>query len=96
MSAIISPCGQYLYLLKRHAESMSPMKTTPLFVMLNPTTADPTLDDLTIRRCRGFAKLWDGNGLTVANCTRYARLLQPRYGRILTQSAQTMTTICGT
>ncbi|EUC12111.1 DUF1643 domain-containing protein [Paraburkholderia hospita] len=67
MSAIISPCGQYRYLLKRHAESMSPMKTTPLFVMLNPTTADPTLDDLTIRRCRGFAKLWDGNGLTVAN-----------------------------
>ncbi|MEX3934464.1 DUF1643 domain-containing protein [Paraburkholderia phymatum] len=26
-----------------------------------------TLDDPTIRRCRGFAKLWDCNGLAVAN-----------------------------
>jgi len=67
MSAIISPCGTYRYLLKRQAESMSPMKSTALFVMLNPSTADSMLDDPTIRRCRGFAKLWDCNGLAVAN-----------------------------
>lgn len=67
MSAIISPCGSYRYLLKRPADSMSPMKSTALFVMLNPSTADATVDDPTIRRCRGFAKLWDCNGISVAN-----------------------------
>ena len=67
MSAIISPCGAYRYLLKRQAESMAPMKSTALFIMLNPSIADATLDDPTVRRCRGFAKLWDCNGLAVAN-----------------------------
>ncbi|MPW17921.1 DUF1643 domain-containing protein [Paraburkholderia sp. CNPSo 3157] len=67
MTAVISPCGTYRYLLTRAAESMAPMRSTALFVMLNPSTADATLDDPTIRRCRGFAKLWDCNGLAVAN-----------------------------
>src|SRR5258705_6115374 len=67
MSAIISPCGTYRYLLTRQAESMWPMKPTALFVMLNPSIAGSTLDDPTIRRCRGFAKLWDRNDLAVAN-----------------------------
>ncbi|MCA8326237.1 DUF1643 domain-containing protein [Burkholderia cepacia] len=67
MSAIISPCGQYRYLLSRPADSMSPMKSTALFLMLNPSTADASLDDPTIRRCRGFAKTWDCNGISVAN-----------------------------
>ncbi|SIT44000.1 conserved hypothetical protein [Paraburkholderia piptadeniae] len=35
--------------------------------MLNPSTADATLDDPTIRRCHGFAKLWACNGPAVAN-----------------------------
>ncbi|SIT38591.1 conserved hypothetical protein [Paraburkholderia piptadeniae] len=64
---ILSDCYTYRYLLTRPAESMHPMKSTALFVMLNPSTADGTLDDPTIRRCRGFAKLWDCNGLAVVN-----------------------------
>jgi hypothetical protein len=67
MTAVISPGDTYRYLLKRTAESMAPMRSTALFVMLNPSTADAQLDDPTIRRCRGFAKLWDCNGLAVAN-----------------------------
>ena len=67
MNAVISPCGAYRYRLTRAAESLSPGKSTALFVMLNPSTADAQLDDPTIRRCRGFAKLWDCNGLAVAN-----------------------------
>ncbi|MFM0171975.1 DUF1643 domain-containing protein [Paraburkholderia sediminicola] len=67
MNAVISSCGAYRYRLTRAAESLSPGKSTALFVMLNPSTADAQLDDPTIRRCRGFAKLWDCNGLAVAN-----------------------------
>lgn len=38
-----------------------------LFVALNPSTADETVDDATIRRCRGYAKSWDASGFLVAN-----------------------------
>jgi hypothetical protein len=42
-------------------------KGTAAFLMLNPSTADATLDDPTIRRCRGFADSWDCNGIVVVN-----------------------------
>ena len=58
MSAIISDCGQYRYLLTRPSEVELPERGTALFLMLNPSTADASLDDPTIRRCRGFAKSW--------------------------------------
>lgn len=67
MGAILSPRGAYRYLLKRQAESMAPMKSTVPFIMLNPNTADVTLVDRSVRRCRGFAKLWDCYGLAVAS-----------------------------
>jgi hypothetical protein len=38
-----------------------------LFVMLNPSTADGTADDNTIRRCVGFARAWGWGSLLVAN-----------------------------
>jgi hypothetical protein len=71
VSAVISECGAYRYLLKRTADSMLPMKPPVLFVMLNPSTADAELDDPTIRRCRGFARFWDCNGIAVANLYAY-------------------------
>ena len=67
MDALLSGCKQYRYWLTRPVEAMLPDKGTALFVMLNPSTADAKLDDPTIRRCRGFAKSWGCNGLTVAN-----------------------------
>lgn len=67
MSAIISSCGTYRYALTRKTENIFPGKGTALFVMLNPSTADATLDDPTIRRCKSFSASWDCNGLTVAN-----------------------------
>lgn len=66
MTAIISECGQYRYLLTRPGDSLSE-KGTALFLMLNPSTADATIDDPTIRRCRNFAKAWGCNGIAVAN-----------------------------
>lgn len=66
MSAIISPCGTYRYLLTRPGD-LHADKGTALFLMLNPSTADATEDDPTIRRCRNFARAWGCNGLAVAN-----------------------------
>lgn len=67
MSAIISACGQYRYQLTRAPLQCLPSSSTALFIMLNPSTADASLDDPTIRRCRGFAETWDCNGIVVAN-----------------------------
>jgi hypothetical protein len=41
------------------------------FIMLNPSTADDTFDDATIRRCVGFAKAWGFSGLKVTNLFAY-------------------------
>ena len=40
-------------------------------MMLNPSTADSTLDDPTIRRCIGFAKAWEYGALEVVNLFSY-------------------------
>lgn len=42
-------------------------KRTLAFVMLNPSTADETEDDPTIRRCVNFAEDWGFGRLEVAN-----------------------------
>ncbi|HFI2197515.1 TPA: DUF1643 domain-containing protein [Pseudomonas aeruginosa] len=66
MSAIISECGQYRYLLTRPGDCLAD-KGTAVFLMLNPSTADAALDDPTIRRCRNFASAWGCNGIAVVN-----------------------------
>jgi len=38
-----------------------------LFIGLNPSTADETEDDPTIRRCIGFAKEWEFGGIYMLN-----------------------------
>jgi hypothetical protein len=42
-----------------------------LFVGLNPSTADETDDDPTVRRCVGFAKAWGYERLFLANLFGY-------------------------
>lgn len=48
-----------------------------LFVMLNPSTADAEIDDATIRKCVGFAKLWRYERMEVVNLFAY-RATAPR------------------
>lgn len=67
MSATISSCGAYRYLLRRHLEEGVSKDRPILFIMLNPSIANATEDDPTIRRCIGFAKSARCNLLTVVN-----------------------------
>lgn len=62
--AEISPCSRYRYALWRR---WSRQGGVVMFVGLNPSTADATLDDPTIRRCISFARAWSFGGLVMTN-----------------------------
>ena len=47
------------------------------FVGLNPSTADESIDDQTIRRCKGFAKEWGFDGMYMLNAYAF-RATDPR------------------
>jgi len=67
-NAVISDCEKYRYTLYRKWDKSKPII---MFLMLNPSTADATFDDPTIRRCIGFAKSWGYGGLFVGNLFAY-------------------------
>lgn len=78
-TAHISDCGQYRYELTRDL----PGTDAPLvFVMLNPSTADASVDDPTIRRCIGFAMRENAQRLIVVNLYAY-RATDPRQLRVV-------------
>jgi hypothetical protein len=62
--ASLSDDGVYRYLLWRQWNSAKPFAH---FIMLNPSTADATVDDPTVRRCAGFARAWGLGGIRVTN-----------------------------
>lgn len=63
-AATISECGLYRYDLRR---TWDPEKRPALFIMLNPSTADASVDDPTVRRCMAFARSWGCGGVVVVN-----------------------------
>ena len=71
---IFSPCRRYRYTLWREFETSflfdggNKMKDGyVMFIGLNPSTADETKDDPTIRRCIGYAKSWGYGALCMTN-----------------------------
>jgi hypothetical protein len=73
-----SPCRKYRYTLWREwhledcifasdPESISRLSGSLVVIGLNPSTADETQDDPTIRRCIGFAKTLGFGALCMAN-----------------------------
>lgn len=77
---ILSACRQYRYTLWREWKTQTDLLNPPtsrsgrwpdhsyaMFIGLNPSTADETKDDPTIRKCVGFAKRWGFAGLCMTN-----------------------------
>ena len=63
-AALLSPDRRYRYLLTRRTGLG---ERIALFVVLNPSTADETHDDATIRRCVGYCRSWGYGWLYVCN-----------------------------
>lgn len=69
-NAIFSPCRKYRYILwRRWGEDWQ--SNYVMFIGLNPSTADETQDDPTIRRCIKFVKDWGYSGLCMTNLFAY-------------------------
>lgn len=64
--ADISLCGQYRYTLWREMRS-SINAPFVAWIMLNPSTADASMDDPTIRRCISFTLDWGFSSMVVVN-----------------------------
>jgi hypothetical protein len=62
--AEFSSCGSYRYSVSRIWDESLP---AVLFIMLNPSSADGTKDDPSIRRCISYAKDWGFGSLFVGN-----------------------------
>jgi hypothetical protein len=64
-AAVVSACGLYRYRLTRPVVDGDDRRC--LFVMVNPSTADASADDATIRKCVGFTRRWGYGWLDVVN-----------------------------
>ena len=71
-SAVLSPCRRYRYALWRRWSDAPAV----VFIGLNPSTADETKDDATIRKCIGYAKRWGYGALGMFNLFAF-RARQP-------------------
>jgi hypothetical protein len=67
-SAVISECGKYRYRLERHGLSGS---GAVAWLMVNPSTANATEDDATIRKVVGFTERLGGGWACVGNKFAY-------------------------
>lgn len=62
--ALLSPCGEFRYTLGRTWDASLPVLVV---CMLNPSTADASVDDPTILRLIHFAKAWGYGAILVVN-----------------------------
>ena len=63
-SAVISDCGRYRYRLDRHVGGVGPVYA---FFGVNPSTADASIDDATVRKWSGFTRRWGASRYIVGN-----------------------------
>ncbi len=67
--ALISDDQKYRYFLTR--DLPNDFDEVCLFIMLNPSTADASINDPTIKRCMDFAASWEYGHLWVGNLFAY-------------------------
>lgn len=67
-AATFSPCGLYRYRLDRTVGMHGPVYA---FFGINPSTADASVDDATVRKWIGFTKAWGGSRFIVGNAFAY-------------------------
>lgn len=67
-SAVFSPNRRYRYHLWREWD---PWRPRCAFVMLNPSSADETVNDPTVERCERRARAWGYGALDVVNLFAY-------------------------
>ncbi len=72
---IFSPCERYRYTLFREVNPEGRGLTA--FICLNPSTADATKDDPTVRRCMRFARDWGSRYFCMLNVFAF-RATDPR------------------
>jgi hypothetical protein len=60
--------GEYRYRLTRTWDAAKPRA---LFVLMNPSTADPSFDDPTVAKCCKYARGWGYGGIFVGNTFAY-------------------------
>lgn len=65
--AVLSKCRTWRYALIRYWENGPEV----MFIGLNPSIADGTIDDPTTRRCIGYAKKWGFSGVVLVNLFAY-------------------------
>ncbi len=68
MSAIISTCGKFRYRLERDVQMDG---LTFAYFGINPSTADASIDDATVRKWTGFTKINGGRRFLVGNISAY-------------------------
>ena len=67
-SAVLSPDGVHRFRLDRVVASSGPSYA---FIGVNPSTADASIDDATVRKWKGFVRRWGGAKFSVANLFTY-------------------------
>ena len=71
-AAHFSECNRYRYWLQRDiSPPVDRERTRCLWVMLNPSTADCTVNDPTIGRCMDFTSQWRFDDMEVVNLFAY-------------------------
>jgi hypothetical protein len=73
------PGDCYRYRLSRTWDEKKPHA---MFVMMNPSTADPLVDDPTVAKCGRFARAWGYGGVYVGNSFAY-RATDKRHLRLV-------------
>lgn len=67
-TALMSPCGLFRLSLTRTWNAALPRL---VFIMLNPSKADASVDDPTVRRCIGFAMALGYGSIEIVNLFAY-------------------------